>query len=115
MEQQFKDRLKSIRKEQEMTQTELAFAAKLTPAAISQFESGAKLPNHSSLIKLSKGLDVTIDYLIGRKEYDMEFLLKDPRAREIADGWNDLSLYDQHALIKQFEFIASRDGVSPSD
>ena len=110
MEQQFKDRLKSIREEQEMTQAELACAAELTGPAISQFESGVKLPNHSSLIKLSKGLDVTIDYLIGKKEYDVDIILKDSRAREIADGWHDLSPYHQQALLLQFEFISSRQG-----
>ena len=110
MEQQFKDRLKSIRQEQDMNQTELAFAAKLTPAAISQFESGLKMPSHKSLMKLSKGLNVTVDYLIGRIEYNFLDLLKDPRAREIADGWNDLSIYHQQALLFLFEFIASRQG-----
>ena len=110
MEQQFKDRLKSTREAQEMTQAELAYAAKLTSASISQFESGVKMPNYRSLIKLSKGLDVTIDYLIGKKEYDVEIILKDPRVREIADGWNDLSKYSQQALLLQFEFIASRQG-----
>lgn len=109
-EQQFKDRLKSIRQKQDMNQTELAFAAKLTPSAISQFESGSRLPSYRCLVKLSKGLDVTIDYLIGRAEYNFMDILKDPRAREIADGWHDLSIYHQQALLFLFEFIASKQG-----
>lgn len=107
----FEQRLKSIREHQNMTQTELACVAGLTPAAISQFEAGIRKPSHKSLKKLSKALKVTTDHLIGKKEYDIDDLLSDPRALEIADGWNDLSDDQKQALFYQYEFLAHQQGI----
>lgn len=102
----FSDRLKSRREKLGMSQTELATAADLTPAAILQFESGSRTPSPVSLKKLSKALKVTTDYLLEKKEFDVDALLSDPRARGIADGWNDLSPDQQQALFYQYQFLA---------
>ena len=55
------------RRELKLTQTELAKEANLTPAAISQFESGTRKPSFKTLSSLSDALKVTTDYLLGEK------------------------------------------------
>lgn len=69
MEPRFADRLKHIRKKRGLTQKELAKACDLNPTHISKFEAPAKgkqdvYPRTDVLIKLSKALDVSIDYLL---------------------------------------------------
>ncbi len=64
------NRIKNQRTKLRITQTELARAARLTPAAISQFESGARKPSFDALSKLAKALKVTTDYLLGMKQPD---------------------------------------------
>ena len=46
------DRIRNRRMGLNITQTQLAKSAKLTPAAISQFESGARKPSFDALSKL---------------------------------------------------------------
>ena len=62
-------RIKERRDKLGMTQTQLAKAAKLTPAAISQFESGARKPAFDTLSSLADALKVTTDYLLGKKAH----------------------------------------------
>ena len=63
---QFRKRLVKIRGLRDLTQTELASRAGMMPAAISQFESGTRVPAFDSLVKMADALNITVDYLIGR-------------------------------------------------
>lgn len=60
----FGKNLKSVREFLGMSQAELAKRAKMTPPAVSQFESESREPNLKSLINLSKALGVSIDRLV---------------------------------------------------
>lgn len=53
-----------------MTQTALAGEAKVTVAAISQFESNVKLPNAYTFAAISKALGLTMDELMYGKKDD---------------------------------------------
>jgi transcriptional regulator with XRE-family HTH domain len=60
------ERVKLRREKLGLTQKQLAARARMTPANISFIESGqTKNPGLISLLGLSKGLDCSIDYLIG--------------------------------------------------
>ena len=67
----FKIRLKEVRESKRWTQADLAKKTNLTPAAISQFESGERDPNLESLKKLSTVLNVSIDFLVGKETADL--------------------------------------------
>ena len=58
-------RLIMARDNMKWTQSQLAHAAGLQPAAISHFETGERLPSVRNLIRLSKALQVPTDWLLG--------------------------------------------------
>jgi len=65
----FSERLKQLRKENKMTQAELADAIKTTQRRVSYMESGKIEPDLEMLVALSLFFDVSIDYLVGTKDY----------------------------------------------
>ena len=92
-----------------MTQTELAKAAGLTPAAISQFESGTRKPSFNTLSSLSDALRVTTDYLLGKKERGYEDLMADPRLRQMFDGMMKFSDRKKRYLFEFFKFLQAQE------
>ena len=65
---QFKERVKSLRKEQGETQAQIAAAIGITEQHYQRFERGASLPSIETAWKLADHFGVTIDYLVGRSE-----------------------------------------------
>ena len=61
----FGDRLRNLRKEAGMTQDELASRTHLSQTAISNWESGNRIPNIEYAIILAKYFKVTLDYICG--------------------------------------------------
>lgn len=61
--------LRTLRKEKNLKQSELGLALKLTQRKISYLESGKIEPSLSDLCAIADYFDVSIDYLLGRKEY----------------------------------------------
>ena len=58
-------RLKSLRKQNKLTQKQVAQRTGLAVSAISSYESGVRYPTYQTLIKLASMYHVTCDYLIG--------------------------------------------------
>ncbi len=98
-------RIKERRRELKMTQTELAKAANLTPAAISQFESGTRKPSFNTLSSLSDALKVTTDFLLGKKERGYEDLMADPRLNVMFRGMMDFTEKDKETLYEHYKFL----------
>ena len=65
----FADNLKTLRKEKNLKQSELGLVLKLTQRKISYLESGKIEPSLSDLVAIADYFDVSIDFLLGRKEY----------------------------------------------
>lgn len=65
----FPERLKSLRKEQGLKQSDLAEHLKVTKSAVSGWEVGRNQPNFDVLIEMSILFGVSVDYLIGRRNY----------------------------------------------
>ena len=61
-------RLREVRLERGLTQRQLAETCQLPDSAVSQFETGARAPGFTSLLKLAAALDVSLDYLAGRTD-----------------------------------------------
>ena len=102
------NRIKNQRSKLNITQTELAKAAKLTPAAISQFESGARKPSFDALSNLSKALKVTTDYLLGMKQPGYRNILADPKVSVMFRGIMDLSEQDKQTMLEFYEFLKTK-------
>lgn len=64
----FSQRLRSLRREMNLTQNQLADALETTQRKISYWESGTVEPDLCSLWKIADFFDVSIDFLLGRKD-----------------------------------------------
>ena len=106
------DRIRNRRRELRITQTRLAKTAKLTPAAISQFESGLRKPSFGALSKLSTALKISTDYLLGIKQPSYEDILADPKVSLMFRGLMKLSEKDKEAMLEFYEFLKTRNTKS---
>lgn len=103
-------RIKLRRRELKLTQTELAKVANLTPAAISQFESGARKPSFKTLSSLSDALKVTTDYLLGKADKSYDDLLADPKISAMFKGMMEFTEKDKETLYEFYEFLKMKAG-----
>ena len=65
---QFKDILKQLRKSNKLTQKELAENIGVSEITIRSYESGRRLPNSETLVKLENYFNVSGAYLRGETE-----------------------------------------------
>lgn len=64
----YAERLKSLRLENELTQSELAKKANLATSCIAMIESGKREPSAHTVVSLANALNVTTDYLLGLED-----------------------------------------------
>ena len=65
----FKERVKRLRKEKRFTQREMSERLGMTMRAYQSYEQGTRYPDFPGLIKLADFFDVSIDYLVGRSDH----------------------------------------------
>ena len=65
----FSQRLKALRQEKNMLQQDLALHLKVSKSTVSGWEVGRNQPDYDILIELSILFGVSVDYLIGRRNY----------------------------------------------
>mgnify|MGYP004509944209 CR=1 FL=1 len=73
----FGSTLKSLRIQNNLTQTQLAQKLGVTKSVISAYENSLRMPSYDILIMISKVFKVTTDYLLGlenKKELDLSGL-----------------------------------------
>lgn len=61
----FSERLKTLRKRDNISQNVLAKTLGITRASVNAWEMGISYPNAQSLILLAKYFNVSVDYLLG--------------------------------------------------
>lgn len=64
----FSDRIKTLRKEKNMTQKQLANLLNLSSNAVCEWEKCRSEPSYETLIKIAGFFDVSTDYLLGRED-----------------------------------------------
>ena len=69
MENVISARIKELRKENGLSQVDLADLCQVKQSCVSKWERGATLPDIEMLITLTKVLHTSSDYLLGIKEY----------------------------------------------
>lgn len=65
----FPQRLKALRQEKNMLRQDLALHLKVSKSTVSGWEVGRNQPDYDILIELSILFGVSVDYLIGRRNY----------------------------------------------
>jgi transcriptional regulator with XRE-family HTH domain len=102
-------RIKSVREEKGLTQAQLASQASITPAAISQIESGDRMPSTPILRRIASVLQVSIDYLLGATdEVEIRDLLTNEGIQKFFRNYQSLSAQDQQLIQQQIEFLRSK-------
>ena len=64
----FGERLKILRKQVKLTQSQIAEKLDISQQAYASWERGVKKPTQENLIKIAQILNVTVDYLVGNSE-----------------------------------------------
>lgn len=64
----FSTRLKELRTDNDMLQSNLAEKLNLKSSAISKYEKGLTQPSIETIIKLAEIFNVTVDYLVGASD-----------------------------------------------
>ncbi len=62
-------RIKDLRKDLKISQTELAVLCGVQQSCVSKWERGETFPDAEMIIKLCEVLNASADYLLGLKEY----------------------------------------------
>lgn len=62
-------KIRYLREANKMKQKELANALQLSPSTINKYEKGERIPEVKHLIEIADFFDVSVDFLLGRKEY----------------------------------------------
>lgn len=104
-----KQRITEARKARGWTQGQLAKMAKVTPAAISQIESGARLPMLPVLQKIADTLKVSLDFLAGRTDTsELDAMINNEDVQTFFRNFQQLSPDDQDTIKKNVEFLKGR-------
>lgn len=64
--------LKIIRKERKLSQLKVAMDLSISREAISYYENGKRSPDVDTLVRFSEYFNVSIDYLIKGKEFNVK-------------------------------------------
>ena len=108
----FKERLKALRKELNLTQKEFAEKIGYTRTAVSAWEIGRNEPSNNDTIKLAEYFGVTTDYLLGKSD------LRDPEKIELenldiafASGLRGLNKENQETLKNIMEGLLAKQKI----
>ncbi|MBR2646595.1 MAG: helix-turn-helix transcriptional regulator [Clostridia bacterium] len=69
MENKFSEQLSALRAENDITRNQLASMLNVSVRLISYWENGKRECDFNMLIKIADIFSVSIDYLLGRKDY----------------------------------------------
>ncbi len=93
---EFKDRLKSLRTERNLTINNIAEITGVSKVSAWQWENGFNFPKESTLEKIADYFDVSLDYLMGRTD------IKKPATDNFQFAFSDYDKLtdDQKEIIK---------------
>ena len=66
---EFAERLKTLRKQVQLTQAQIAEKLDISQQAYASWERGVKKPTQENLVKIAQVLNVSVDYLVGNSDY----------------------------------------------
>ena len=71
---EFSERLKDLRKQTGLTQVDVAEKLGISQPAYASWERGVKKPTQDNLVKIPQILNVSVDYLVGNSEENLDEL-----------------------------------------
>lgn len=103
------NRIKELRQEKDILQSDLAKRLKVGQATISNWETGRYEPDQDALREMSKIFDVSIDYILGNTDIKKPLTSEDmsgltEKQIKILEMMSELPEQDQDDLIQQAEY-----------
>lgn len=112
----FPQRLKQLRDDADITQTQLAKKLNLTQSTIAYYESGKKMPTLENVEAIANFFNISVDYLLGRTNIMSPSILSinEPGPKysienNIEEEIEKLSPESQEELKKYMELLKIRD------
>ena len=95
-------RLSALRKEKKISQQELAEMAGIHPNVLGRYERGEASPSVEMASKLSNALGVSLDYLVGNTDVELDKSLMDKivSIQKLADEDKTCIMYSIDGLIQ---------------
>lgn len=112
---EFKDRLKTLRKERKLTQVRLGEMLNYGYTAIANYESGRNQPSISDLKKIASIFNVSMDYLLGVNDIRHPYVIDDETAEfnEFRRYYALLSENGKEELMGYMRYLVYKEGPSP--
>ena len=110
--------LKTLRKENNLTQSELARLAGISTSCISMIELEQREPTAQTIIALSKALNVSAGYLLGIEDDFGNVNVNNTLTREeqrLLNAFKKLNDVAREKLIEDAEFYAGNVGAGSGD
>lgn len=98
---------KTLRKEKNVTQKEIATYLNVSDRLVGYYENGQRMPPPDILEKIADYFNVTVDYLLGRTNIKNSSMI--PSKNEMADEIESLSPESQEDLKKYIELLKIKD------
>ncbi|NLK37748.1 MAG: helix-turn-helix transcriptional regulator [Epulopiscium sp.] len=111
---EFKDRLRSLRKEKKYTQVKLGEMLNYGYTAIANYESGRNQPSIPDLIKIAKIFNVSMDYLLGINDIRLPYTDENdsPEFHEFKKLYSSLSPQGVEELLLFMRWLISKEKAS---
>jgi transcriptional regulator with XRE-family HTH domain len=95
-------RLSALRKEKKMSQQELAELAGIHPNVLGRYERGEASPSIEMAAKLANALEVSLDYLVGNTDLELDKSLIDKvvSIQKLPDEDKTCIMYSLDGLIQ---------------
>ena len=77
----FAEKLKALRKQKGLTQTQFAIDFNIATGTIGMWETGKRQPDYNTLVKIAKYFDVSINYLLEDQAEPEELQIARSRTR----------------------------------
>lgn len=114
----FKNRLKTLRFEKNLTQKALAEALSVTISTLSHWECGYQEPSFKDLISICDFFEVQIDYLLGRSDDFGNVTVKKesspsltPEEQNLLNAFRLLPREERMQAAEYVQFLAERRGT----
>ena len=90
----FGEKLRALRKENNMTQVDLAKALDLDKSSIAKYESAGIIPSVETLQKIASLFKVSIDYLLNAQLYDINNIVNVEIVGTVVAGRDGIATYE---------------------
>lgn len=100
--------LKIIRQQKNINQLRIATEIGVSQETISQYENGLSFPSATNLIKLSKFLNCSVDYLLDLTNISIPVVSKNEQNDYIINKFNSLSNSNKQSFLSYLNYLTNQ-------